>query len=119
MINSGNVTGEAAPVRRIVPGLVYAEPSHPSRIEERSEPIRIDSAPVRSISSILDDLPDNDPTDEEFEAEVSRETPRLVSIRETPAPGDSQDGITARAKVPSWDEIMFGQKPTEESKPED
>ena len=119
--NSAWMTGEAAPVRRIEPGLVYAEPSHPSRIEERTEPrepIRIDSAPVRSISSILDDLPDNDPTDEEFEAEVSRETPRLVSIRETPAPGDSQDGITARAKVPSWDEIMFGRKTTEEPTPE-
>jgi hypothetical protein len=38
----------------------------------------------------------------------------LVSIRETPAPGDKQDGITARAKVPSWDEIMFGQKPKED-----
>ena len=116
------MTGEAAPVRPIEPGLVYAEPSHPSRIEERTEPrepIRIDSAPVRSISSILDDLPDNDPTDEEFEAEVSRETPRLVSIRETPAPGDSQDGITARAKVPSWDETMFGRKTTEEPTPED
>ena len=115
--NAAWMTGEAAPVRRIEPGLVYAEPSHPSRIEERTEPrepIRIDSAPVRSISSILDDLPDNDPTDEEFEAEISRETPRLVSIRETPAPGDSQDGITARAKVPSWDEIMFGKKATEE-----
>lgn len=115
--NAAWMTGEVAPVRRIEPGLVYAEPSHPSRIEERTEPrepIRIDSAPVRSISSILDDLPDNDPTDEELEAEVSRETPRLVSIRETPAPGDSQDGITARAKVPSWDEIMFGQKTTEE-----
>jgi hypothetical protein len=119
--NAAWMTGEAAPVRRIEPGLVYAEPSHPSRIEERTEPrepIRIDSAPVRSISSILDDLPDNDPTDEEFEAEVSRETPRLVSIRETPAPGDSQDGITARAKVPSWDEIMFGRKTTEEPTPE-
>jgi hypothetical protein len=115
--NAAWMTGEAAPVRRIEPGLVYAEPSHPSRIEERTEPrepIRIDSAPVRSISSILDDLPDNDPTDEEFEAEINRETPRLVSIRETPAPGDSQDGITARAKVPSWDEIMFGRKTTDE-----
>jgi hypothetical protein len=42
----------------------------------------------------------------------------LVSIRETPAPADKADGITARAKVPSWDEIMFGQKPTDESNPE-
>ena len=58
--------------------------------------------------------PTGTPTDEEFEVEITRETPRLVSIRETPAPGDKQDGITARAKVPSWDEIMFGQKPKED-----
>ena len=109
--------GEDAPIRRIETGLVYSEPTHPSRATERieaKEPIRIDSAPIRSIASSLDDLPDNDPTDEEFEAEITRETPRLVSIRETPAPGDKQDGITARAKVPSWDEIMFGQKPKED-----
>jgi hypothetical protein len=109
--------GEDAPIRRIDAGLIYSEPTHPSRATERSEPrepIRIDSAPIRSIASSLDDLPDNDPTDEEFEAEITRETPRLVSIRETPAPGDKQDGITARAKVPSWDEIMFGQKPKED-----
>ncbi|CAB4680983.1 unannotated protein [freshwater metagenome] len=101
--------------------MIYAESTHPSRAAERiepKEPIRIDSAPIRSIASSLDDLPDNDPTDEEFEAQITRETPRLVSIRETPAPADKADGITARAKVPSWDEIMFGQKPTEESKPE-
>jgi len=116
--NAAWMMGEEAPVRRIEAGLIYSEPTHPSRAAERiepKEPIRIDSAPIRSIASMLDDLPDNDPTDEEFEAEISRETPRLVSIRETPAPGDKQDGITARAKVPSWDEIMFGQKPTEGS----
>ena len=115
--NAAWMMGEDAPVRRIEPGLIYSEPNHPSRATERiepREPIRIDSAPIRSIASALDDLPDNDPTDEEFEAEVSRETPRLVSIRETPTPGDKQDGITARAKVPSWDEIMFGQKPKED-----
>jgi hypothetical protein len=118
--NAAWMMGEEAPVRRIEPGLIYAEPSHPSRATERiepKEPIRIDSAPIRSIASSLDsldELPDNDPTDEEFEAEINRETPRLVSIRETPAPGDKQDGITARAKVPSWDEIMFGHKKTDE-----
>jgi hypothetical protein len=115
--NAAWMMGEDAPIRRIEAGLIYSEPTHPSRAAERSEPrepIRIDSAPIRSIASSLDDLPDNDPTDEEFEAEVTRETPRLVSIRETPAPGDKQDGITARAKVPSWDEIMFGQKPKED-----
>lgn len=50
--NASWMTGEAAPIRRIEPGLVYAEPSHPSRTTEPSEPrepIRIDSAPVRSI----------------------------------------------------------------------
>jgi len=115
--NAAWMMGEDAPIRRIEPGLIYSEPTHPSRAAERSEtrePIRIDSAPIRSVASSLDDLPDNDPTDEEFEAEITRETPRLVSIRETPAPGDKQDGITARAKVPSWDEIMFGQKPKED-----
>jgi len=122
--NAAWMMGEEAPVRRIEPGLIYSDSAHPSRATERvepKEPIRIDSAPIRSVASSLDsldDLPDNDPTDEEFEAQVSRETPRLVSIRETPAPGDKQDGITARAKVPSWDEIMFGQKPTDESSPE-
>lgn len=112
--NSAWMTGEDAPIRRIEAGLVYAESNHPSRVEESREPIRIDSAPVRSISSILDDLPDNDPTDEDFETEGAKQTPRLVAIRETPSPADSQDGITSRAKVPSWDEIMFGQKRTEE-----
>lgn len=119
--NAAWMIGEEAPVRRIEPGIIYSQPTHPSRINaptEQREPIRIDSAPIRSVASSLDDLPDNDPTDEEFAAQLTRETPRLVSIRETPAPADKADGIIARAKVPSWDEIMFGQKPTEESKPE-
>ena len=38
----------------------------------------------------------------------SREGPRLVSIRETPDSDAGKDGVTTRAKVPSWDEIMFG-----------
>lgn len=37
-----------------------------------------------------------------------REGPRLVSIRETPDTEEEEDGVSARAKVPSWDEIMFG-----------
>lgn len=37
-----------------------------------------------------------------------REGPRLVSIRETPDSDAEKDGVTVRAKVPSWDEIMFG-----------
>ena len=42
------------------------------------------------------------------EPSMGREGPRLVSIRETPDAESSKDGVTARAKVPSWDEIMFG-----------
>ncbi len=37
-----------------------------------------------------------------------REAPRLVSIRDIPNDDDQQDGVVTRAKVPSWDEIMFG-----------
>lgn len=40
-----------------------------------------------------------------FEA---HEPPRLVSIREAPDADASEDGVIGRAKVPSWDEIMFG-----------
>ena len=60
-------------------GLVHAEQTHPSRI--------VDPTP---------------------EPEPIRETPRLVAIRETPREEDRAEGITGRAKVPSWDEIMFG-----------
>ena len=45
-----------------------------------------------------------------FESEV----PRLAVIREAPDDEATRDGVTARAKVPSWDEIMFGIKPTED-----
>ncbi len=38
----------------------------------------------------------------------SNEGPRLVSIRELPDEDGEKDGVTGRAKVPSWDEIMFG-----------
>jgi hypothetical protein len=47
----------------------------------------------------------------EEEIEPVREVPRLAVIREEPDDEASRDGITARAKVPSWDEIMFGIKP--------
>ncbi len=42
------------------------------------------------------------------------EVPRLAVIREVPDDEASRDGVVARAKVPSWDEIMFGIKPTED-----
>jgi hypothetical protein len=47
----------------------------------------------------------------EEEIEPVREVPRLAVIREAPDDEATRDGITARAKVPSWDEIMFGIKP--------
>ncbi len=46
--------------------------------------------------------------------EPIRETPRLAVIREEPDDEAIKDGITARAKVPSWDEIMFGIKKDDE-----
>jgi hypothetical protein len=76
--------GEDAPARRMESGIIHSEASHPSRI-------------VESVTSTID-----------VPAEPVRETPRLVAIRETPGVADSEDGIVARAKVPSWDEIMFG-----------
>lgn len=39
-------------------------------------------------------------------------TPRLSVIRENE---DSEDGVKKRASVPSWDEIMFGTKATEDN----
>jgi len=98
--NGAWLIDEEAPVRAPSPAIIYAEPSHPSRLEE--------VAPEPEIVRIADLL--NAP-------EEKAETPRLAVIRETPSAADSQDGITARAKVPSWDEIMFGRKseePTEE-----
>ena len=84
---------ELAP-RPTATAIIHSEPTHPSRIDD----------PVRDIPRIAD----------LFEpAEEKPETPRLAVIRETPSVADAQDGITARAKVPSWDEIMFGKKAEE------
>ena len=88
--------GQEPAVRPSTPGLVHAEPTHPSRI--------VDSIP---------------------EPDEQRETPRLVAIRDTPREEDKAEGITGRAKVPSWDEIMFGRAATPadnanfDSEPED
>jgi hypothetical protein len=75
--NARWMLGQEPAPRVQTPGLVHAEPTHPSRI--------VDSIP-----------------------EPVRETPRLVAIRETPREEDRAEGISGRAKVPSWDEIMFG-----------
>jgi len=89
--------GEDAPARRVESGIIHSEASHPSRIVESLTP----TIPVQE--------------------EHARETPRLVAIRETPGVSDTEDGIVARAKVPSWDEIMFGRTtaPSEDEKDDD
>jgi len=81
--NARWMLGQEPAPRVQTPGLVHAEPSHPSRI--------------------IDSIPDPEPV---------RETPRLVAIRETPREEDRAEGISGRAKVPSWDEIMFGRPAT-------
>jgi hypothetical protein len=88
--NGAWLIDEDAPAQPVSSGIIHSEPTHPSRIAEILETLPV-TAPVEKI-----------------------ETPRLAVIRETPTPADSQDGITARAKVPSWDEIMFGHKTQEE-----
>ncbi len=81
--NARWMLGQEPAARSHTQGLVHAEPTHPSRI--------------------IDSIPDPEPV---------RETPRLVAIRETPREEDRAEGITSRAKVPSWDEIMFGRPAT-------
>ena len=91
---------EPAPRQLPTAGLVPTETSHPSE---------------RRIIDVYSEFrkETTEATDEELEdiAEVIREVPRLAVIREEPDDEASRDGITARAKVPSWDEIMFGIKP--------
>lgn len=81
--NARWMLGQEPATRPHTPGLIHSEPTHPSRI--------VDSIP---------------------EPEQPRETPRLVAIRDTPREEDKAEGITGRAKVPSWDEIMFGRAAT-------
>lgn len=88
--NARWMLGQEPAPRAHTPGLVHAEPTHPSRI--------------------IDSIPDTEPV---------RETPRLVAIRETPREEDRAEGITGRAKVPSWDEIMFGRPATPASQAPD
>jgi len=98
--NGAWLIDEEAPARPTSAAIIYAEPTHPSRMEEP----KVEPEIVR-IADLM-----NSP-------EEKPETPRLAVIRETPSAADSQDGITSRAKVPSWDEIMFGRK--SEETPED
>jgi hypothetical protein len=104
--NGAWLIDEEPPVRAASSAMIYAEPSHPSRLEDRhTETLATPEPEIVRIADLLN------------AADEKAETPRLAVIRETPTAADSQDGITARAKVPSWDEIMFGRK-TEESNEE-
>jgi hypothetical protein len=88
---------EPAPRQLPTAALVPTETSHPSE---------------RRIIDVYSEFRKEDFQDEiEEEIEPIREVPRLAVIREEPDDEASRDGITARAKVPSWDEIMFGIKP--------
>jgi len=92
--NGAWLLDEELAARPTATAIIHSEPTHPSRIED----------PIRDIPRIADLF---EPVEEK------QETPRLAVIRETPSVADAQDGITARAKVPSWDEIMFGKKAEE------
>lgn len=91
--NGAWLIGEDAPARIIEPGFINAEPTHPSR---REAPVELPGA-----SSLFTTV---------APVEDKPETPRLVAIRDTPTTADAEDGVVARAKIPSWDEIMFGSK---------
>lgn len=89
---------DPAPRQLPTPGLVPTESSHPSE---------------RRIIDVYTEFRREEPAveiEEEVVEEI-REVPRLAVIREEPDDEATRDGITARAKVPSWDEIMFGIKP--------
>ena len=96
--NGAWLIGEEAPVRVIEPGYITAEPTHPSRIEPVAPAAPVDLPGASSLFSPV------------VVEEEKAETPRLVAIRDTPTAADSEDGVVARAKIPSWDEIMFGAK---------
>ena len=92
---------EPAPRQLPTPGLVPTETSHPSerRIIDVYSEFRKEVA-EEDIEDVVEEI---------------REVPRLAVIREEPDDEASRDGITARAKVPSWDEIMFGIKPEDKA----
>jgi hypothetical protein len=95
---------EPAPRQLSKPGLVSTDSTHPS---ERRSPENY-GAQIEVKDSF--DSFDGENFDEE---KIAPLVPRLAVIREEPDDEASRDGITARAKVPSWDEIMFGIKPEE------
>jgi hypothetical protein len=95
---------EPAPRQLSKPGLVSTDATHPS---ERRIP--------ENLGANMEEKDHFDEFDDEklIDEKIAPLVPRLAVIREEPDDEASRDGITARAKVPSWDEIMFGIKPDE------
>jgi hypothetical protein len=92
---------EPAPRQLPTAALIPTEASHPSE---------------RRIIDVYSEFRKEDLVEEvEEEIEPIREVPRLAVIRQEPDDEATRDGITARAKVPSWDEIMFGIKPEDQA----
>lgn len=69
------------------------------------------SRPISTPGLVYSDTTSS-PTREE--QHTGFDVPRLAVIREAPDDEAARDGIVARAKVPSWDEIMFGIKPNQD-----
>lgn len=93
--NGAWLIGEEAPTRINEPGLINLEATHPAR-NETPTPVDLPGASSLFSPVVVED--------------EKVETPRLVAIRDTPTAADAEDGVVARAKIPSWDEIMFGSK---------
>ena len=93
--NGAWLIDEDAPRRVIEPAIIASDPHHPSRVEPAPT---VELPGANSLFSPVAPV------------EEKPETPRLVAIRDTPTAADAEDGVTARAKIPSWDEIMFGSK---------
>ncbi len=97
--NGAWLIDEDAPTRKPEPGFISAELTHPSRLETPAPVAPIVIPTAANLFDVSENVAGDKP-----------DTPRLVAIRDTPRAEDAEDGITGRAKVPSWDEIMFGHK---------
>ncbi len=102
--NGAWLIDEEPPARVIEAGYINSEPTHPSRTETVA-PVELPGASSLFSPVVVE--------------EEKIETPRLVAIRDTPTAADSEDGVVARAKIPSWDEIMFGTKAPAADAPQD
>ena len=99
--NARWLLGEEPAPRIQEPGLVYSQTPAPRPVID-----------LTRVEEVVDEFEDeNVEASEVVRAHDTFEAPRLVAVREEPSESDAQDGIKGRAKVPSWDEIMFGIKP--------